>query len=453
MAVMRVGEVVYRNERKCVMSGVLNVCLMSICLVSVLAFTAQAGSRDVFRNVKDALVIVQCDTSTGSGFVVTMEEGKKFFVTNKHVVEGQKRVAAFLLNGKQLKLGQFYRAAKDEDLVRFEIVDAEQPSLTMSKEEPNVGDEIYIFGNSDGAGVATDITGKINGVGPDEIEVDAAFVHGNSGSAVLASDGSVVGVATYAIKGVDPKDWVKTDTRYAKVRRFALRLLNVSWRAERYATFYARCIKEIKKHNEEMGILPQVEATFVSPKIYFTSDGWSGDFLVMSDIKLSLRGTQKSIKNPVVRVCILVQGVTGTYYMRDCIIDKVGSLRYVRSCPPIYTYGNARNGYQYRVGNSMSAYYLEGLSYYQKTFPSQLSRLGVKYFDKSKDAVSGHCLFRIGRSICGDKPPKVVCFRFECWQNGSLAGEYDSDRPAKLNAMDIPVDWFIRGKYPMKFDY
>ena len=218
------------------------------------AFTTQAGSRDVFKKAKDKLVIVQCDTSTGSGFVVTMEEGKKFFVTNKHVVEG--------LNGKQLKLGQFYRAAKDEDLVRFEIVDAEQPSLTMSKEEPNVGDEIYIFGNSDGAGVATDITGKINGVGPDEIEVDAAFVHGNSGSAVLASDGSVVGVATYAIKGVDPKDWVKTDTRYAKVRRFALRLLNVSWHTERYATFYARCLKEIKKHNEEVGILPQVEGNF-----------------------------------------------------------------------------------------------------------------------------------------------------------------------------------------------
>ena len=205
-----------------------------------------------------------------------------------------------------------------------------------------------------------------------------------------------------------------------------------------------------------MDILPQVEATFASPKLYFTSNGFGGDvgaFLVMSDIKLSLRGKQKFIKNPVVRVCILVQGVEGTYYMRDCVMDKTGSLRHVRACPPIYTYGNARDGYQYATGNSMYVYYLEGLSYYQKMFPSQLSRIGVKYFDKSKDAVGRHCLFEFGRSVCGNKPPKVVCFRFECWQNGSLAGEYDSVRPAKLNAMNIPVDWFIRGKYPMKFNY
>lgn len=91
--------------------------------------------KNLFRNVKDKLIIVQCDDSVGSGFVVEME-GKKFFVTNKHVVEGQKRVTAFRLDGKELSLGAF-EVATNRDLVRFALPLATE-ALKVNEGTPNI---------------------------------------------------------------------------------------------------------------------------------------------------------------------------------------------------------------------------------------------------------------------------------------------------------------------------
>ena len=51
-------------------------------------------SRVLFSQVQDKLVIVQCDDSVGTGFVCEMD-GRRYFVTNKHVVQGQDRIGRY----------------------------------------------------------------------------------------------------------------------------------------------------------------------------------------------------------------------------------------------------------------------------------------------------------------------------------------------------------------------
>ena len=57
--------------------------------------------------------------------------------------------------------------------------------------------------------------------------------------------------------------------------------------------------------------------------------------------------------------------------------------------------------------------------------------------------------FRIGKTAM---TPKVLLFRLELWQNGALAGVYESSRTG-LGAYDIPADWSVWRKYPQKFRY
>lgn len=419
----------------------MKIIVYVMCLLG--AMCLPGASSEIFESVKDKLVIVECHDSTGSGFILEMEQGKKYFVTNKHVVEGQDRVAAILLNGKSVPLGKM-SVAKNRDLVRFEV-DSKCPALSLKEGEPNIDEEIYVFGNSDGSGVATDLTGKIIGVGPAEIEVDAKFVAGNSGSAVLNSEGQVVGVATYAALRGSPDEWVKKDTRFKDIRRFAVRLVNVEWEETTLQKYYKQVVAEIEAENKKHGVLPQVTARFVSPKVYSPSA-----LHICGDITLTLSGGGSEIKNPLVRVCVLVKTDSG-YHMLECIMDEIGS-HSTRKCPPVYGYGCPQDGWCYSIGNGNYVYYLEGLSYWQKVLPVNTKRVGIKYFTKTRGAWESN-LFYLRKIVCRNKPVEIAAFRLECWQNGALAGCYDSKSPSQLNSRKIPVDWFKTGKYQGRIEY
>ena len=182
---------------------------------------------ELYNRIKNYLAIVQTERNSGSGFIV--KDGDRCYLyTNEHIVRKAKnKPRAVTLDGIGLSLGAF-ELAKGRDLVRFEITNLSQ-GLSVAMGQPDINREIVVFGNSDGIGVATALNGRIVGVGPNLIEVSAEFVQGNSGSPVLFSDGSVVGIATFAIDTSESENWVKKDTRFNGVRRFALRLRNVEW--------------------------------------------------------------------------------------------------------------------------------------------------------------------------------------------------------------------------------
>lgn len=178
-----------------------------------------------FEAVKDKLVVITCGDMAGSGFVVR-DGGRPYLFTNKHVVENG-AVVAHRLDGTRLALGPRDNAV-GRDMVRFAL-DEPVPAFDLAAGIPDIGDPVVVLGNSDGRGVVTEIRGKVVGVGPREIEIDAAFVIGNSGSPVLDRHGRVIGIATYLRDCRNDEDWSKKNTRFNGIRRFALRLLGTRW--------------------------------------------------------------------------------------------------------------------------------------------------------------------------------------------------------------------------------
>ena len=193
--------------------------------------------RVSFEDVKNGVLFLRTDQGAGSGFLLS-QDGKKYLVTNLHVIEDATRIAAFFYGGDSLPLGRLDIDANN-DLARFEV-ETDKPGFAPCGREPSIGEEVFIYGDSQGAGVLTEIKGRIIGVGPLDVETDAHFIQGNSGSALLNANMEVVGVATYMKMRRDA--W-NEETRFGNVRRFAVRLNCAKWQPS--------SIKELIKKREE----------------------------------------------------------------------------------------------------------------------------------------------------------------------------------------------------------
>lgn len=77
----------------------------------------------------------------------------------------------------------------------------QEPALALAEDvlkTAKIGDTVVVVGNRLGGGVATQTAGRIRGLGPARVEVDARFQPGNSGSPIFDTTiQQIVGVATY----------------------------------------------------------------------------------------------------------------------------------------------------------------------------------------------------------------------------------------------------------------
>lgn len=186
----------------------------------------QKVSPDDFEAIKKCVVLVRTESGSGTAFLVKMD-GKKYVLTNDHVIRGKTTPKMTFVDGTELTLGNL-SIARDRDLARFEVMH-DGASLELSAEAPNNNDPIWIYGNSMGDGVITTLRGFVTGVGSKVLKVNAEIVGGNSGSPILGEDGKVLGVAAYLQNGDHGKDWTTKGTSFDSVRRFGLRLTNVKW--------------------------------------------------------------------------------------------------------------------------------------------------------------------------------------------------------------------------------
>jgi hypothetical protein len=116
-------------------------------------------------------------------------------------------------------------------------------------ENAAIGDEVVVLGNAEGSGVVNTIMGKIVGIGPNLVEIDAPFVPGNSGSPIVhLKTGKVIGVATYAvIRKYDTA--TKEKLSEPVVRRFGFRIDSVKvWQPVNWPAFYAQAAAVEKIH-------------------------------------------------------------------------------------------------------------------------------------------------------------------------------------------------------------
>lgn len=186
----------------------------------------------------DSLIFVTGTEGAGSGFVAAMGNGN-FLVTNVHVAAGIPGADFKKLDGAGIQGGS-PSMALGEDIFCMALPAGGTPLPIMSGVESNaaIGDDVVVLGNAEGEGVINTITGKIVGIGPNLVEVDAPFVPGNSGSPIIhLKSGKVIGVATYTIT----KEYDLTTKRKLvrpEVRRFGYRLDNVKeWQVVNWGAF------------------------------------------------------------------------------------------------------------------------------------------------------------------------------------------------------------------------
>jgi len=206
----------------------------------VSAESLQQAAEIVKANHND-LVFVTGKDARGSGFIASMG-GANFLVTNAHVAADISGAAFKTLDGTTVQ-GGAATVAVGEDVFRMELPAGGAPLEMMQGVDENagIGDEVVVLGNAEGAGVINTIMGKITGVGPNLVEVDAPFVPGNSGSPIIhLKTGKVIGVATYLV--VQDYDATTNEKMKAPViRRFGYRLDGVkTWQPVAWQPFYAQ---------------------------------------------------------------------------------------------------------------------------------------------------------------------------------------------------------------------
>lgn len=198
-----------------------------------------------FADVSHALVFVENGDGRGSGFIAEMD-GVYYVFSNQHNFLGAKKVNLKTMNGTYLKPTSF-EYSRTHDLVRLRLESEDIDGLSTLKlnfDTPPIHEEIVIYGNSAGGGVATELEGEIIGVGPADIEITAKMVPGNSGSPILNQQAEVIGVATYATLGRkfekgSAYDKMFKGTRFSKVRRYGIRIPQQGWISDSM-TFYLR---------------------------------------------------------------------------------------------------------------------------------------------------------------------------------------------------------------------
>jgi hypothetical protein len=237
---------------------------------------AQESPPSSFSSFAKYLVLVEGNCGRGSASVIKFR-GNPLIVTNAHVLSGNSRVDFRLLNNRALKAGTF-GVARDVDLAVFTQGELDDGLEILENVDQNaaVGDEIVVLGNSLGRAVATELPGKIVGIGPELIEVDAKFVPGNSGSPVIhRKTGKVIAIATFATwQEADP---LVDDSPFKEVRRFALRLDTVSnWEYPTWEKFVQEALQlasSVRAFNTLMALNDDIgDDGYLDPTVYADAD-------------------------------------------------------------------------------------------------------------------------------------------------------------------------------------
>ncbi len=168
------------------------------------AVEAPTGPQILTEEQMAGIVLIEGDKGVATGFIANVHD-TVCVVTNLHVLGDNEKFTIRTLGGDVVGVSvQGIIGAVGADIALLRLTDPSTAPPTMGLAEnvlksAKIGDEVVVVGNRLGGGVATQTVGKIKGVGPSRVEVDAPFQPGNSGSPIFDRTSSqVVGVAAYA---------------------------------------------------------------------------------------------------------------------------------------------------------------------------------------------------------------------------------------------------------------
>jgi len=157
------------------------------------------NATELVKRVIPALVAIEADEKTGSGFIV---DNNGTIVTNSHVISGASRIKVRTQSG-DIFLGSVIREDPSKDLALLSI-SARTPTYLKLADitSVEVGEDVFAFGNPLGleGTVTRGIVSAIRNIdGTRFLQIDAPINPGNSGGPVVNTKGVVVGVVTSKI--------------------------------------------------------------------------------------------------------------------------------------------------------------------------------------------------------------------------------------------------------------
>lgn len=183
-----------------------------------------SATKPVDSAVAEAIAVIEGDRGTGTGFFCRDGE-TTYLYSAAHVLSGNSRLKVKLRNGTVVRKFGSLEAAEGADLVRLPVNEPVPKVLEIAAASgvAKVGAPVLASGNAGGGGTVGFEEGKVMGVGPESIEIDADVIQGNSGGPILHGDThQALGVVTHL--SAERKDLWAKGTRFADVRRFGCRL-------------------------------------------------------------------------------------------------------------------------------------------------------------------------------------------------------------------------------------
>lgn len=158
--------------------------------------------------------------SEGSGVIYTTANGKGYIVTNNHVISGAAKVKVILASGKTIS-AKVVGKDSTSDLAVLSI-DSKYVTQTASFGDSNrlqSGQTVIAIGSPEGSEYASTVTQGIisspsrtityNSNQMTVIQTDAAINSGNSGGALVNSDGQVIGINSMKLSSSNSGDSVE----------------------------------------------------------------------------------------------------------------------------------------------------------------------------------------------------------------------------------------------------
>jgi len=180
-------------------------------------------------------------------------------VTNTHVLAPGPATSFKTIDGTPVQVGAPSAAVSHVSSASPAPNTGDNPLEVMEQVDVNtsIGDGVVILGNGGGAGVVKPIQGKLVGVGPNLVEIDAQFQQADSGSPIVhLKTGKVIGVAAYlTIRKYDSA--TKEPVKDPVIRRFGFRLDSATiWQPVKWDTFYAQSTElgAIEKLTQDFGV-------------------------------------------------------------------------------------------------------------------------------------------------------------------------------------------------------
>ncbi len=157
------------------------------------------------------------EVSVGSGVIID-EDG--FIVTNEHVIRGAGRLTVILHDGEERSASIVSSDEPFTDLAVIKIdsggLDAlswgDSDALQLGQQLVAIGSALHEFHNSVTVGVVSGLHRQWprNGViMEDLVQTDAAINHGNSGGALLNTQGELIGLNTTVVRSTDSGEVVE----------------------------------------------------------------------------------------------------------------------------------------------------------------------------------------------------------------------------------------------------